>query len=275
MMKNILLINGRRIAYNDAPVAENTVPLVLLHGFCEDSSVWSSILPKLRKLRVVRIDLPGFGGSDQPLAPGMEGYAEAACAVLNELGIGQCVLAGHSMGGYTALAFAQKYPERLAGLALVHSHPFEDSPERKENRFRGIDMLRSGKKDLYVAQLFPGLFAPDFARAHTEILESLVRQGRRQPEAGIIAALEGMIDRADHADTLKTAPCPVLLLGGELDSIVPPDWLYRVAHLPEIAEIHILPGVGHMGMFEAPDNTAEILIRFYRFCESRLPANDI
>lgn len=268
MMKNTLLINGRRIVYANTLAAENEVPLVLLHGFCEDSSVWSSILPKLRKLRVVRIDLPGFGGSDQPLAPGMEVYAEAACAVLNELGIEQCVLAGHSMGGYAALAFAQKYPERLAGLALIHSHPFEDSPERKENRRRGIDMLHSGKKDLYVAQLFPGLFAPAFVRENPEVVESLVRQGRRQTEAGIVAALEGMIDRADHQDTLKTAPCPVLLLGGEQDSIVPPEWLYRVAHLPDVAEIHVLPGVGHMGMFEAPEKTAQILLQFYRFCES-------
>lgn len=267
-MKNTLLINGRRIVYADNSPAKNAVPLVLLHGFCEDSSLWAPVLPKLRKLRIVRIGLPGFGGSDQPLAPGMEIYAEAVCAVLNELDIAHCVLAGHSMGGYATLAFAQKYPERLAGLALIHSHPFEDSPERKENRRRGIDMLRSGKKDLYVAQLFPGLFAPDFARTNPSVVESLIRQGRRQPEAGIIAALEGMIERADHQDTLSTAICPVLFLGGEQDSIIPPEWLYRVAHLPAVAEIHVLPGVGHMGIFEAPEKTAEILLRFYRFCES-------
>ncbi|MCK6694927.1 MAG: alpha/beta hydrolase, partial [Thermoanaerobaculia bacterium] len=228
-----------------------TIPLVLLHGFCEDSSVWSSILPKLRELRVVRIDLPGFGGSDLPLAPDMGAYAEAVCAVLNELDIAQCVLAGHSMGGYAALVFAQIYPERLSGLALVHSHPFEDSAERKENRRRGIDMLRAGKKDLYVAQLFPGLFAPAFSQEHPEVVESLTLKGRRQTEAGIVCALESMIGRADHQNTLKTAPCPVLLLGGEQDSIIPPDWLYQVADLPDVTEIHVLAGIGHMGMFDS------------------------
>lgn len=268
-MKYSLLANGRRITFYTSLRAKKTIPLVLLHGFCEDSKVWAPVLPGLRKPDVVRIDLPGFGGSGQPLTPGMEACSEAVCAVLNELGIKRCVLAGHSMGGYAALAFAKKYPERLAGLGLIHSHPFEDSPERKENRRRGIGMLRSGKKDLYVAQLFPGLFAPEFARSNASLVDALIRQGRRQTKAGIIAALEGMIGRNDHQNTLKKAPSPVLFLGGELDSIIPPEWIYQVAHLPDIADVHLLPGIGHMSMFEAPAQTAEILLRFWQFCENR------
>ena len=268
-MKYSLLANGRRIAYSASARPNSTLPLVLLHGFCEDSTIWAPVLPRLRKPRTVCIDLPGFGGSGQPLAPGMEAYSEAVCAVLNELGAERCVLAGHSMGGYAALAFAQKHPERLAGLALLHSHPFEDSPERKENRRRGIEMLQSGKKDLYVAQLFPGLFAPAFVRENPAVVEALIRQGRKQPEAGIIAALEGMINRVDHQDTLKTAPCPVLFLGGELDAIVPPEWNLKSAHLPDIADVHLLTGVGHMAMFEAPAQTADILLRFWHFCENK------
>lgn len=268
-MKYTLLANGRRIAYFTSVGGPKTIPMILLHGFCEDSKVWAPVLPGLGKINVVRIDLPGFGGSSRPLTPGMETYSEAVCAVLNELGIEHCVLAGHSMGGYAALAFAQNHPERLAGLAVVHSHPFEDSPERKENRRRGIEMLRAGKKDLYVAQLFPGLFAPEFARTNPAVVDVLIRQGRRQTKAGIIGGLEGMITRNDHQDTLRKSPCPVLFLGGALDSIIPPEWIFRVAHLPGLAEVHLLPGIGHMAMFEAPAQTAEILLRFWQFCKNR------
>ncbi|MBL7776632.1 MAG: alpha/beta fold hydrolase, partial [Saprospiraceae bacterium] len=112
-MKNTLLFNGRRIAYFlsedgwDSPNA----PLVLLHGFCEDASMWAPVLPYLSGLPVLRIDLPGFGASDLAIVPGIEGYAAAVCAVLNELNLPRCVLFGHSMGGYTALAIAAQHPE--------------------------------------------------------------------------------------------------------------------------------------------------------------------
>lgn len=271
-MKHSLLANGRRIVYYDTGHENGKAPLVLLHGFCEDASVWNTILSQLKPIRIIRIDLPGFGGSDLPLAPGMEVYAEAVCAVLNELGLTRCVLAGHSMGGYTALAFGHKYPERLAGLALIHSHPFEDNLERKENRRRGIEMLRDGKKDLYVAQLFPGLFAPGFARDHPEVVDALIRQGQKQTDAGIVAALEGMIDRRDHRDTLEAVPCPVLFVYGELDSIIPETWISEVVNLPVIAGACRLGGVGHMGMFEAPGVLAESLLRFYGFCLERIAA---
>ena len=269
-MKYSLLANGRRIVFYTSGRAKNVLPLVFLHGFCEDSSLWQPVLPCFKATRTVRIDLPGFGGSDEPLAPGMEGYADAVCAILNEMGIEYCILAGHSMGGYAALTFARNHPERLAGLALVHSHPYEDSPERKENRQRAIEMVLSGKKDLYVAQLFPGLFAPAFAREHPEVVQALIRLGRRQPAAGIVAALEGMVSRKDEQETLRTLPCPVLFLLGDQDSIIPPGWVLQVAHLPAIADIQLLAGVGHMGMFEAPVQTGTILSNFWQFCTSRL-----
>lgn len=267
-MKNTLVANGRRIAWYHSGPSEDALPLVLLHGFCEDASVWAPVIPQLKGMRVARIDLPGFGGSDAPLVPGMDTYADAVCAVLNELNVGRCVLAGHSMGGYAALAFARDHPERLAGLGLVHAHPYEDSPERIENRRRGIGMLQSGKKDLYVAQLFPGLFAPAFAQANPGVVDALVEQGRRNPDAGIIAALEGMILRDNHLDTLRTCPCPVLFMLGDQDTIAPLDLVLSAAILPRIADIQVLRGVGHMGMFEAPDETAEGLMKFAGYVES-------
>lgn len=265
-MKNTLLANGRRIAWLASGKDLPAVPLVLLHGFCEDSALWAPVLPQLRGIPTVRIDLPGFGASQAPLASGMAVYADAVCAVLNELGIDRCVLIGHSMGGYAALEFARQHPERLAGLGLMHSHPYEDTPERKENRRRGIAMVQARKKHLYVAQLFPGLFAPAFAQAHPEVVERLIRNGRRQSVAGIATALQSMIDRADHTDTLRRMPCPALFLLGELDSIIPPAQGLAAAALPPVADVHLLPGIGHMGMFEIPGRSAEIISNFWQFC---------
>jgi pimeloyl-ACP methyl ester carboxylesterase len=264
-MKHTLLANGHRIAFRQDGPADG-LPLVLLHGFCEDASVWDDFLPRLNGLRVVRVDLPGFGGSALPLTPGMDVYADAVCAVLNDLSIEKCVLVGHSMGGYAALEFAEKFPERLVGLGLFHSHPFEDSPERKEGRRRGIEMLQSGKRDLYVAQLFPNLFAEKFAKSNPDLINRLIDKGKRQSAEGIIAALEGMLARKNHSETLRKSVCRVLFLLGSEDSIVQVEQGLQAAVLPDIAEVHIMTGTGHMGMLESPEKCAKIVRGFWEFC---------
>ncbi len=267
-MNHTLLSNGRRIGYR-SDGKSGGLPLVLLHGFCEDASVWDVFLPFLKQIRLIRVDLPGFGVSDPALTPGMDVYADAVCAVLNDLSLEQCVLVGHSMGGYAALEFAEKHPERLAGLGLFHSHPFEDGPERKEARRRGIEMLESGKRDLYVAQLFPGLFPEAYVKSRPEVIEALIQNGRRQSAEGIAAALEGMIGRKNHLDTLRGIECPVLFLLGALDTIVPPELGLQAAVVPSLAELQLLQGVGHMGMFEATEMCVEIVAGFWEFCANR------
>jgi pimeloyl-ACP methyl ester carboxylesterase len=273
-MKDHLFVNGRRLQYDANGLVAGRLPLVLVHGFCEDSSVWDGLLPLLVPAPLVRVDLPGFGGSERALAPGMDAYADAVCAVLNELDIERCVLAGHSMGGYTALAFAEKHPERLAGFSLVHSHPYEDTPERIENRRRGIGMLQAEKKELYVAQLFPGLFAPAFGQQHPDVVQRLIEQGQKQTAGGIADALQAMIDRKDHTHTLRDSPCPVQFVLGEQDSVIPAAQALEAAALPAVADVHLLAGVGHMGMFEAPEQLASALANFRAFCRSRLSGWD-
>ncbi len=194
----------------------------------------------------------------------MEGYAQAVYDALDAAGIGKCVLVGHSMGGYAALEFAARWPERLAGLGLFHSHPYADPPERLAARLRGIEMLRSGKKDLYVSQLFPGLFAPAFATAHPEIVNALISNGKKQSADAIIAALEGMMHRRDHQDTLRNLSCPVQFLLGAEDALVPLDLGLASAILPSQSDVQVLPGVVHMAMFEATEVAAQVVRAFWQ-----------
>ncbi|MBX2893280.1 MAG: alpha/beta hydrolase [Saprospiraceae bacterium] len=254
------------IAYRSEGAVEG-LPLVLLHGFCESHSVWDVIMPSLSATRrVVRLDLPGFGASAPPAAASMGTYSEAIRAVLDEVSVEKCVLVGHSMGGYAALEFAEHHPERLSGLGLFHSHPFEDSDERREARRRGIEMLQAGKRDLYVSQLFPGLFAETFAKTHPERLNALIDEAKRFAPEGIAAALEAMLGRKNHTETLRRIACPVLFVLGEQDAIAPPEQVLQAAVLPRVADVHILTGVGHMGMFEAAEKSAEIVHKFWEFC---------
>ncbi len=270
LMPNVQLSSAGQIAYH-LDGGHSTIPLVLLHGFCEDHSVWDAWLAHLPTLPVIRIDLPGFDRSSLPPAADMRHYADAVLSVLNEHGIRQCVLHGHSLGGYTALEFAAHYPERLAGLGLFHSHPYEDQPATRTKRLRGIEMLRSGKRDLYVAQLFPGLFTPDFAREHANIVQKLIATGQRQSAEAIITALEIMLSRRDHTATLSNINVPVQIIQGEDDMVVPVKLAMATALLPAITDLQVLPGVAHMGMFEAPERTAAMVQSFWSDCLARHP----
>lgn len=263
---------GTRVSYAFEPVekaseiSENAFPLVLLHGFCEDRSVWSPLQSLLKPSPKVLIDLPGFGWSDLPHQPDMAAYAGAVRAVLDAEGIARCVLVGHSMGGYAALEFAARWPERLAGLGLFHSQPYEDSEEKKTARQRGIETLQAGKRDLYVTQLFPNLFAPSFLEKNPDTLNALISTGKKQSAEGIIAALQAMLTRRDHAHTLSKISCPTLFLLGEKDTLVPPEQALKAALLPKVADVHLLPEAAHMAMYECPKESAAILNSFWDFC---------
>lgn len=245
----------------DGPASD--VPLVLLHGFCEDSSVWEPILPYFDDIPLVRLDLPGFGASDLSASSDISACAEAIFKTLKGLGITRCALVGHSLGGYVALEYLQRYPEHLVGIGLFHSHPYPDAPERILARKRAIEMLQQGKRDLYVTQLFPGLFAPSFAATHPEVIQILTERGKQQSAAGIIAALETMMHRPAYLETLENASCPVLFLLGREDALIPVDSALQAAVLPPICDLHLLPGVGHMAMWEAPQISADAVRQWF------------
>lgn len=249
------------------------IPLVLLHGFCADSDVWVGVCEGLGHTGQILIDLPGFGQSDLPFVADMEDYASAVVTVLKHHDIERCVLVGHSMGGYVALEFAACYPERLAGLGLIHSHPYADAPERKDARRRAIEMLHAGKLDLYVSQFVPNLFAADNRNLLQPTVEAMVHLGQRQSAAALEMALTAMMNRKDRQETLAKAPYPVLFLLGQSDEVVPPELAMPAAQLPKMPILHLLSGTGHLAMLESPDETVGILRDFWEKCVKIPPLN--
>ena len=258
---------GRQIAY----AVEGKGPVVvLLHGFCEDSRVWEDFKLDLieEKHRVITIDLPGFGQSEVIESVSIKIMADAVAAVLKSLGLEEVVLIGHSMGGYVGLAFAEHYPDYLLGLGLFHSQAKADSEEKKAGRQKGIEFINRQGSALFVKQMFPGLFAPKFAKSSAFLVEKLTFRASRYKPSGITAALEAMKNRPDRSEVLRNFKRPVLFIIGKLDTAVPWENSIAQTHLPAVADIHILDKVGHMGMFEATKSTQSIIRQFVKFCQN-------
>ncbi|MEY3051973.1 MAG: hypothetical protein RLY31_1758 [Bacteroidota bacterium] len=252
---------GKGLAYDRSGSGRQT-PVVLLHGFCEDHRMWSEWIPFLPARPYLCIDLPGFGQSDPVVPVSMEYMADAVAAVLDHLKIDTCLLVGHSMGGYVSLAFAARHPGRLAALCLFHSHPFADTPERKEARLKSVSFIEQNGHILYVRHMIPQLFSYDYSKGYPAEVNRLIHHASQFAPAAITAALHAMRNRPDRSSVLRDLACPVLLLIGKLDTAVPFEQSLEMTGLPRQASVEIFNSVGHMGMFTAARETAKAFREF-------------
>lgn len=235
-------------------------PLVLLHGFMENLSIWNDLEPQLsKKFTLVKIDLPGHGQSDTlGEIHTMERMAEEVKKVVDDLGFQKNIhILGHSMGGYVALAFAEKYPQYLKTLTLFFSTYFPDDEEKKEQRKRSLPVIQEAFPH-YVNAGIPNLFNPD----ELDILEGKINLAKEialaTDNAGAMACVKGMIERPDRRAVLDHPEIKFLILAGKHDNAVKTETV--ISHLPKSTQIksYILD-CGHNGHWEKPEICAAIL----------------
>ena len=242
------------------------IPLVLLHGYLESLHIWDDFAALMQNhCRVIRMDLPGHGKSG--IVAGvhtMHIMAESVFAMLDALSVDTFFLAGHSMGGYVALAAAESNIKRLRGLCLLHSTPFSDTEEKKTNRDREIELVRQGKKDRIINVNIPKGFADDNLEKFRIEIEKAKLIAHKTPEEGIISALEGMKKRHDTTAVMKESTIPLLCMLGEKDNYINFQATKDRIPLNERGRILLLKNSGHMGFVEEKETCAEHLISFIR-----------
>lgn len=237
--------------------------IVLLHGFLESHLIWKNFTRKLcRSYQVICVDLPGHGGSDV-IREGLtiDLMAEAVMAVLTEESITSCLMVGHSMGGYVALAFADKYRKALKGIVLFHSQAAADSLEAVKNRDRTIRLVKKDRKS-FIVRFIPGLFDPSNAERFKQEIELLQNLAMETGREGTVAALEAMKIRPDRTHILANAGFPFLFIIGKNDSRIPMELILPQVTLPVHGEALLLDRVGHMGFIEAAGQTYEAILCF-------------
>ncbi len=262
-----ILFKNASINYSDAGSGDT---LVLLHGFTESLAIWDDFSKHLSEhFRVVSIDLPGHGSSDCiGDVHDMELMADILKSVLDKLTIGRCVLIGHSMGGYVALAFSRRYSGSVCGLGLFHSTALSDSEQAKEGRMRAIEAIRKDHHD-FLAGFIPSLFAEQNRDLYKKEIEALVEEAKQMSKESVIAAQMGMKVRHDSKDVLEKAKYPVMFISGHQDSRIPVNDLQPQLLLPETTYSLLLKNCGHMGYLEEKDKTLGFVKYFTRVCYSK------
>lgn len=240
------------------------IPVLFLHGYLESSEIWLSFISGLSgKGRMILIDLPGHGESGiAGKVHTMDFMAEVVKHVLDQLEVDQCILVGHSMGGYVALAFLARYSERLKALSLFHSHPLADTAETKANREREIGLIREGRKELIYNVNIPKAFADENLEKFRDAIDFARDIARKTPDSGIIAVLNGMMQRPDSREILQNCPVPFLWILGKKDNYIPCETMIEKIILPEKGTVALLDHSGHMGFMEERDRSVSIMLDF-------------
>lgn len=254
----ILEYKGINIFYKDTGKGQ---AVVLLHGFLENLTMWNDFLPELsKKNRVVCIDLLGHGKTDcLGYVHTMELMAEAVQAVLNHLKIKTSIFIGHSMGGYVALAFAEKNPDAIKGLCLMNSTAEADSAEKKQNRDRAIKAVKQNHKT-FIRLSINNLFRPKNRKLFSEDIKQITKEALQTPLQGIIAALEGMKIRPNREAVLSNKRFKTMMIISKKDPVLNYDALLIQAKKAN-TEIVEFPD-GHMSHIENKINFLQNIMHF-------------
>jgi len=260
-MEKTILYKGEELVYRDYGSGK---PIVLIHGFGEDGCIFDAQSAFLKDYcRVLIPDLPGSGLSafNDELST-ISDFAEVIKCILENEQIASCIMLGHSMGGYITLSFAEKYPALLSGFGFIHSTAFADSEDKKENRLRSISLIETYGAYSFLKNSLPNLFSAAFKEAFPGKIVSLTEKGKLFSNRALQQYSAAMMKREDKTTVLKNATVPVLFICGDQDVAAPLNDLKQQFPLPDCSYIHILENVGHMGMWEAPEQLNNFLLEF-------------
>lgn len=261
-----ILFQNKKIFYRIAGKGE---PVLLLHGFAEDSNIWNKQVNTLKENFLLIVpDLPGSGQSEMLEGKcNMEDYADVIKAISDEAifkkNQNQFLLIGHSMGGYITLAFAEKYPKLLNSFGLFHSSVFADDEQKIETRKKGIEFIKKNGSEAFIKTSIPNLFSEQTKKERPELITQLINMAKDISPEALIQYYEAMMIRPDRTAVLKSFKKPILFLIGKYDTTVPLNLSLRQSHLPAVSFMHILPYSGHVGMWEEEETSSSWLKSFF------------
>lgn len=264
-----------RIAYTDSGSGE---VVLFIHGLMSYIPAWDKVIPELsKKFRCIAIDLPGYGKSTGGEHSGAVSlYAETVVRFIKVMKLGKVNLAGHSMGGQISIAVALRNPELVKKLVLIAPAGFETfsfldnlmirkfgSPkmileanaEQIENSWRGnfyrmTDDVRKMVADTHLMKALPGF--NDYANVVFNSVIGLVKE--------------------PVFNSLKNLKCPVLIIFGKNDAMIPNKYIHKNQTTEEVARrgqaeiknsrLVLLDECGHFVQYEKP---AEVIREMENF----------
>lgn len=241
------------------------VPVVLLHGFPHDRSLWSAQLATPPTgARLIAVDLPGFGESASAAIPLLDAWADWLAAVLDALELKQAVIGGLSMGGYLAFAFWRRHPQRVLGLVLADTRAGADSDDARMKRVSMQGMALASGPGAIAEAMLPGMVGRTTRETRPQAVEYLDAMMRRASVGAIHDALDALRNRPDSMPTLATITVPTLIVCGDEDILTPLKESEAMHTAIPDSQLGVISGAGHASCVEHPAAFSALLSGFIR-----------
>jgi len=244
-------------------------PVVLLHGFPLDHTMWADQIDALGKTcRVIAPDLRGFGQStlgsaDPDRGIALEQYADDVAQLLDAIGIqAPVVLAGFSMGGYIAWQFVRKYAMRLRALIALDTRAAADTEQARANRLKMAEKIHEWGAARVAEMMGPNLFAAGRFQANPKIVQDLRAVVARTSTDAIALAQRAMASRPDMSDLLPRIDVPALVIAGAEDALIPPNEMRQIAATMPGGQYVEIQDAGHMTTVENPAAVNAAMVEF-------------
>lgn len=254
-------LNTKYISYSDFGQGE---VLVLLHPLPTDKAFWLGQQQVLKQhFRVISLDLWGFGHSEGTFGRivTMDEYADQIAQLLDQLYLKNAIIGGESMGGYVALAFLAKYPERVKGLILSNTQAIADNPAiKKAGETTAANVLDHGTEPLVYNFINQALSADASEQTRLELQNIAMVQ---TPSA-IASALRGMSLRADSGNILANTELPILIITSDKDSVISPQQSANMHALAKNSKLVVISDAGHLSNLEQPEQWNKAVIDMFR-----------
>lgn len=259
---------GVRVRYVEAGAGP---PVVLLHGFASSIYTWKDVLPALaRERRVVALDFPGFGQSDQPADLAFDLYPRVVLGLLDRLEIARASLVGNSMGGAVSVVVAGTRPDRVERLVLIDAAGFNMGAGDEPWILRlftawplNVLLERLPVRGFLVRRALHQVFHdPSLVTAERfdEYLTPLLRPGAMAAIRSLMS--DRRLRDGRVADLVPQVKEPTLVLWGREDRWIPVANADRFASAIPGSRKVVLEACGHVPQEERPEEIARLLGEF-------------
>lgn len=254
--------NNVAISYNDT--GEANIPIIFLHGFPFDKSMWKAQMDSLKSsYRVIAFDIRGFGKSTDENTPlSIDLFSEDLVSFMDKLNIKNAIICGLSMGGYIALNTIKKFPERFAALILCDTQCIADTAEVKENRYKAIEKINLDGVTEFDEKFIKSVFHPDSLTNKIAVVENLRSIVFANSKAIIAAGLTALAERSETCAGLDAIQIPTLIICGREDKVIP---LAQSEFMHEHIKgsiLKIVDNAGHVSNLEQPEQFNKYLLEF-------------
>ena len=261
-------VNGFNLTYDD--VGEGSIPIVFLHGFPFDKTMWQAQINYFQTThRVIACDIRGFGKSiDEESHLSMDLFTDDLILLIDMLDLDKVIICGLSMGGYIALNAMKRFPSRFEALILCDTQCTADTNDVKTKRYKTIKDINEYGTTHFNEGFIKNVFHEDTIINKPEVVAQLRSVVFSNSQHIVSQGLTALAERSETCSILDEITIPTLIICGREDVVTPVDEAkYLNTHIKG-SVLHIISNAGHVSNLEKPIKFNKLLRDFLNdFCD--------